>query len=100
MGYTADMIYLHDLHAQLVDTLSAVLGPRGVAIVTFMHRFEGKEAGDLRFFDLAREAGFDADLVETHQMPREQAVGAEPAGTAAPVFVYRLERRAPRVEVR
>ena len=93
VALVADMIYLHDLHAGLVDTLAGVLKPGGAAYVTFMHRFEGKEHGDLRFFDLARDAGLDSECLETHTMPREQAVGAEPPGTPAPVFLYRLTKR-------
>lgn len=93
VALVADMVYLHDLHAGLVDTLAGVLKPGGAAYVTFMHRFEGKEHGDLRFFDLARDAGLDSERLETHTMPREQAVGAEPPGTPAPVFLYRLTKR-------
>lgn len=93
VALVADMIYLHSLHSQLLETLSSVLRPGGVAFLTFMHRFEGKEDDDLKFFELARP-WFHVSKLEARDAPREQAVGSQPVGTLAPVFLYQMTKRA------
>eukprot|EP00744_Colponema_vietnamica_P012271 GILI01017237.1.p1 GENE.GILI01017237.1~~GILI01017237.1.p1 ORF type:complete len:281 (+),score=29.83 GILI01017237.1:101-943(+) len=63
----AEVLWIHQEHSNLVKTLSLVLKPGGIALVSFCHHIPGLEAQDLAFFELAKEAQFSVEFIETQQ---------------------------------
>lgn len=55
----SDLIFNHQAHPALLDTLAACLAPRGEAHVFFSHHRPHLAHRDMAFFDLAQTRGFD-----------------------------------------
>ena len=92
--FCADLLFNRSCHADLLVTLDACLGERGVAHVAFSHHDPQKRELDLAFFTKAQDAGFAVTHVADHRFERDLFVENDGLDEQrAVVHHYTLTRR-------
>jgi len=64
----ADCIYMPDFHAALLDSISLVMSERGIALLPFALHGNTKDDEVWGIVDLAKEKGFNMDVLKAHQL--------------------------------
>jgi EEF1A N-terminal glycine/lysine methyltransferase len=87
VAIASECLWRHETHILLAKSLGLIVRPGGLAFISFSHHIPGLEENDLKFFEIAREFGFDVESTHTFDVPRMWS------DKIAPLFLYVLRKR-------